>query len=190
MGRRSDHDRQELNNLILHATEKLVAKNGFSSLTSRKIASEIGYTVGTLYNVFANLDDIILHVNGRTLDAMYVKMHNAKNFKALAKTYFQFAEKETHLWKMLYEYPLFLNKTPPKWYREKVDRMFDHAERLLLSNQKLSPKAIKRSARTLWAGVHGICILSLSNHKTVDAEPAPTLINSLIDNYLKGLSYD
>ena len=42
--------------------ERIVAEHGHSGLSARKVASAIGYTVGTLYLVFDNLDDLVLQV--------------------------------------------------------------------------------------------------------------------------------
>jgi hypothetical protein len=39
----------------------------------------------------------------------------------------------------------------------------------------------------LWAGIHGLCVLSLSRKlDLVESETLETLTHSLIDNYLKG----
>ena len=57
MGRRSAHSRDEIRDMAISAASKIVEKQGFQSLTARKVASEIGYTVGTLYHVFRNFDD-------------------------------------------------------------------------------------------------------------------------------------
>ena len=74
MARRSDHSREEIKEMALVAAEKMILANGKDGLSARKVAQEIGYTVGTLYLVFKNLDELILHVNGRTLDRLFEKM--------------------------------------------------------------------------------------------------------------------
>ena len=68
MGRRSDHSRDEIRNMAIDASAKIVETEGFKSLTARKVASKIGYTVGTLYHVFRNFDDLVIHMNARTID--------------------------------------------------------------------------------------------------------------------------
>ena len=59
MARRSDHSREELREMALAATEEIIDQQGLAGLTARKVAAGIGYTVGTLYLVFRNLDDLI-----------------------------------------------------------------------------------------------------------------------------------
>ena len=77
MARRSDHSREELYVMALAAAREIAEKDGLRGLKARRISREIGYTVGTLYNVFSNLDDLIIHLNGTTLDALYVSCAQA-----------------------------------------------------------------------------------------------------------------
>ena len=47
-------------------------------------------------------------------------------------------------------------------------------------------RKVKRDAQVLWAGIHGISILSLTGRlELVGAESTEALVNALIDNYLK-----
>lgn len=70
MARRSEHTKEQLQSIIVDMGEKIISENGLKALTARRLSQNIGYTVGTLYNKFSNLDQIILHVNAKTLDKM------------------------------------------------------------------------------------------------------------------------
>ena len=59
VGRRSDHTRAEIRSMAVDAAEVLVVREGYGGLTARKVAAQIGYTVGTLYLVFQNLDELV-----------------------------------------------------------------------------------------------------------------------------------
>ena len=59
MARRSDHSRDELKALILDCAREIAEEEGLRGLTARRIATEIGYAPGTIYNLFSNLDDLI-----------------------------------------------------------------------------------------------------------------------------------
>ncbi len=74
MGRRSDHSREELGALALDAARKIVEQEGLRGLTARRVARDIGYTIGTIYNHFENLDDLIMQLNGQTLDSLYAAL--------------------------------------------------------------------------------------------------------------------
>ena len=77
MARRSDHSRDEIRQLVLEACMRIIDEQGLEGLSARKIASEIGYTPGTLYLVFENLDDIVMQALSGRLDAVFEAMSTA-----------------------------------------------------------------------------------------------------------------
>ncbi|MCP5441744.1 MAG: TetR/AcrR family transcriptional regulator [Chromatiaceae bacterium] len=196
MARRSDHSRDQIHEMALSATERIVGEQGYQGLSARKVAGAIGYTVGTLYLVFDNLDDLILQVNGRTLDRLYARMvqEQAKQKQAkerllqLGHSYIQFACEEPHTWQMIFEHRLTGEREIPEWFQLKVARMFALVETGLepLAAQH-SPGEIALAARALWSGVHGVCILAVSDKlDVVGVESVQNLTDLLVGNFLKG----
>ena len=49
MGRRSDHSRTELEELIVAAGHRLMEETGFSGFSAREVARRIGYSIGIGY---------------------------------------------------------------------------------------------------------------------------------------------
>ena len=191
MGRRSDHTREELRERILSAGEELVAQSGASGLTARRLADRIGYSVGTLYNFFEDLDDLVVHINGRTLDHMYTACARVTKrpgpeeaLRAYARAYLRFTKEHDRLWAMVLDGSSHHHRELPDWYQAKVARL------LGLVEQALAPlipgdKDRKRSARVLWASLHGIS--SLAGASAVVENP-PELVNDLITRYVAGLA--
>lgn len=196
MARRSDHSREEIREMALAAAERIVAEHGHSGLSARKVASAIGYTVGTLYLVFDNLDDLVLQVNARTLDRLYTQMVKdqaqcrdaRERLLQLGHTYIRFADEDPHCWEMIFESRFPQGQGMPEWFREKVVRMFWLVEvGLEPFARHHSPQAIAQAARALWSGVHGICILAITNKLDVaGVDSVQDLAQSLMSNYIIG----
>ncbi len=74
MARRKDHTREELHGMALAEAWRIAEAEGLRGLTARRVAREIGYTVGTLYNVFTDLDDLVVQLIGRIFDALYEEL--------------------------------------------------------------------------------------------------------------------
>ena len=70
MARRNDHTREELKDLIIEESWRIIEKHGFEGLTARRIAKNIGYAPGTIYNMFISMDDLYLQLNAKTLDLL------------------------------------------------------------------------------------------------------------------------
>ncbi len=195
MPRRHDHNREQLKEMSLTAAIAILNENGINALTARSIARRIGYTVGTLYNIFENFNDIILHINAQTMDDMYAQVTIVKEQKIeptqrilqITQAYIEFAHKHASAWLLLFE-PRISSEPLPPWYQAKINRLFNIVEQALLPILNNSPQQSVIGAKVLWAGLYGICILSINKKiEIVLGETAENLAYSLVTNYLSGL---
>jgi len=197
MGRRSDHTREEIKEMAIKAGTKLIEEKGLQYCSARKIAAKIGYSVGTLYNVFENYDDLVFHVNAVTLDDLqnYFEknlgrdLEGVEALKLMGACYMQFAHENNSRWSALFEYLRPRGLEIPEWYLQKVSRLFSITEELLLPLVQGDIKSAQRVANVLWGGVHGIYSLGITQRIGQDGtEYLKTMSNSLIENYLRGLT--
>jgi len=196
MARRSDHSRDEIRQMALDAAEKIIIQHGYKGLSARKIATDMGYTVGTLYLIFKNLDELILHLNMHTLDALYEQMGITvernpapeKCVQALCRAYYDFACSNTHRWSLMFEHNLSEDMGIPEWFSAKVAYGFTLLERVLqpLVKEK-KPAEVCIAARALWGGVHGITMLAVTDKLDVSGVNSVTeILDSLVENYMQG----
>lgn len=200
MARRKDHTREELKALILDASWDLVGKEGAQGLSARRIATRIGYTPGTIYNIFESMDDLSLEVNARTLDALYAVLTDSachdprktplQNMKKMAALYREFAQEHRPHWLMLFLGALPDSRRTQKWYQEKINRLFDPLESLL---HPFFPdhQAAKRqmAARILWSSVHGLCLLQETGKAPLIGKKSriKDMTDYLIDTFVAGI---
>jgi AcrR family transcriptional regulator len=190
LGRRSDHSREELRERILAAGEKIVSESGGASLTARRLADRIEYSVGTLYNFFEDLDDLVIHINARTLDHLYAACARVTKretpeeaLRAYARAYLRFTKDRQHLWAMLLDGSSHHHRELPEWYQAKVGRL------LGLVEEALGPLVAdehdrRRSAQVLWASLHGTSLLAAVG---AVAEKPSDLVYDLITHYVSSL---
>ncbi|WP_233238327.1 TetR/AcrR family transcriptional regulator [Bordetella sp. LUAb4] len=173
MSRRSDHTREELAELIVAEGHSLLSEVGFAKFSAREVAKRIGYSVGTLYNVFGNYDGLILAINGRTLDlwraALVAKLDGASEATPMARleqavaVYFDFAASHRHAWASLYDFRLPSDVALPAFYADKLAAVID-----ILINEVTAALPAKRKAegpelaRSVFALVHGHCFFALN----------------------------
>ncbi len=198
MARRYDHSREQLMEMAILAGHRLIVNEGFSKFSARKVAAEIGYTVGTIYNLFGSHDNLILHINALTLDQWFEDLQRLvrsrkkpSSFEDLALYYIAYSTAHYNAWMALFEHTLPLDMPLPEWYAPKMRRFFELLETMVLPYVNGNRRRARRAARVLWAGIHGICILSLSRKlDLIDSESARVLAKSFIKNYLRGLKHD
>ena len=197
MGRRSTHTPDQLRQLILDAAQSIIETDGLAGLSAREIARRIGYSPGTIYNMFQNLDDVVLHVEARVLDALDQRLAQAlaegdpkDKVVKLAESYLAFTGERPKLWNLLFEHYMPGGSDTPPWYQQKLEMLMTRVESAMAP---LFPPgadmARQRAARVLWAGVHGITSLATANKlSNVTTEAAGILVRDLISNYLTGLA--
>lgn len=192
MARRSDHTREELTELAIAAAVELIEEHGFAQFSARQVAAKIGYTVGTIYNVFGSHDALLFHVHARTLDHWYdflqARLKRAKSdpLRVLARGYVEYARIHYNRWLGLFEHHRDKSAPVPEWYEARIKRFFAMLEDTIPS---AAGRKTKRDAQVLWAGIHGISVLSFTGRlDLVGAESTDTLVNALIDNYLDGFA--
>jgi AcrR family transcriptional regulator len=179
VARRNDHSRDELRRMSLQAAEAILDEDGVGALSVRRIAQSIGYSHGTLYLVFRNLDGLLLELNGRTLDGLADALEEAlqghppgrERLHALARAYLAFARRNTARWRLVFEHHLPEGEPTPAWVSSKVAR--GHA----LLDLALAGCGVPAGQRpslglALWCAIHGVTVLALDD-KLVDPAGMP-----------------
>lgn len=200
MARRSDHTRDELVAITIDAAWKIVGEDGFAAATARRVAKEIGYAPGTIYNLFGSMDDLYLLVSARTLDTLHEAISvpdcpggggkPADKMKAMAKRYRDFAGEHKNHWIMLFVHNLPDGKAVPTWFGDKVERIFQPLEELLEPFfLPLDQRRRRMAARVLWGSVHGLCFLEATGKipKVTGNMSSADLVDNLIDTFVAGL---
>jgi AcrR family transcriptional regulator len=194
MARRSDHTREELYRMILDAARQATERDGLRALKARQIARDIGYTIGTIYNLFEDLDDLVVHMNGETLDELLAVCSRAtsgngpvEDLYALAERYLEFTGKNPNLWNAIFEHKRPPGHRFPDWYEKKI------ASLLVLEERALAPlfppgsdDAVAHHALVLWTSLFGMAAVETSDRLPA-GQSARSLVRTLIETYVAGL---
>jgi AcrR family transcriptional regulator len=175
-----------------------IGADGLSALKARDLARDAGCALGAIYNVFPDLDALIMTVKSRTLGAIDAAMSAvdesfgdlapAHRLEKLGLTYLEFAMHQPRLWRCLFEHRLPDRYVLPAWYTEQLTDLFRH---LMVPLGELFPArtAVERSemAQALFAGVHGIVALGLDGKLgTVTHDIITWRIRFLVNAALEG----
>jgi len=169
VGRRGEHGLEKIREMAIEAAEALVAEGGIEQLSTRKVAARIGYTAGTLYLVFKDINHLVLEVNGRTLDALRATLDAAgkplkddrKAVAAICRAYLAFSKAHPALWSLLFERHWGLGFERPDWYQaKKADCFRPLAQRLQGLGIARDVQHLEGLTRILWSSIHGTCVLN------------------------------
>lgn len=170
--------RHNLKEALIAVAERGIDANGLIGMKARDLAAEAGCSVGAIYNVVADLDELVLAVNGRTLAMMEAelaaaagsslrgKKHSADKAIALlvrlAQAYLHFAVTHQRRWRALFDHHLPEGSELPGWYLDQQRQIFAFIEQpLRLLQPDLTEQQFAILARSLFSAVHGIVALGL-----------------------------
>jgi len=163
MPKRPTHE--DIREKTLAAAMATVDAEGYTALNARSLATAAGCSVGTLYNVFGDLDGVVYALNLQTARALHralsagvegVAETPRDRLTALANAYLDFAQTHPKRWEALFR---FRAKGP---IDGAVGRQGDALFALLRDS---TGGAVPDDALlALWAAVHGVVELATQQH--------------------------
>ena len=157
-----------------------MAEHGFARFSARQVAREIGYSVGTIYNIFPSLDHLLIAINTRTFvewaEFVERRLQTAGDDRigALVHGYFDFAREQTNLWLAIYDHRLPPGMALPVDDDEtRRGLTFIDIRELAAVLPQLDGDEVERLARSLIATVHGHCTYALNGSFELMGEKDP-----------------
>jgi AcrR family transcriptional regulator len=157
-----------------------MAARGFAGFSARQVARAIGYSVGTIYNVFPSLDHLLLAINTRTFELWTEHLHarlataGSDRIRALVEAYFSFARENRNLWMAIYDHrPPAGMRMPDQDAERRAALSGVVVHEVAAAVTDLPHQEVQHLARSLIATVHGHCTFDLNGTFAVMGEPDP-----------------
>ena len=184
--------RQSVRNALIAAAERAVAERGLAGFKARELAAEADCAVGAIYNVFEDLDELVMVVNARTLaDLERVLIAGQPTgpldsedaaidrLVCLGTSYLQFVVSNLPRWRALFDHRLPPGRDVPRWLLEEQVRLFGFIEEPL---GLLQPQATARRrallARSMFSAAHGV--ITLGVEEKLGELPHPVLREQVV----------
>jgi AcrR family transcriptional regulator len=188
--------REKLRADLILAAERMIASRGLAGLKTRDLAREIGCANGAVYNLVADVDELILRVGSRTLRRLDEALstaetseHPQETLVRIAIAYCDFAAENLQLWRALFEHRMETDKALPDWSVDDQLQLFRHIYKPLAALlPKRGAEELGITARSLFSAVHGMVALGLEQRLV--AVPLPALrkeIAGLVRAMIDGL---
>ncbi len=193
MARRNDHSHQEIREMALDNVKLFLNEHSHHELSLRKLAKSIGYVPSTLVNIFGSYNLLLLRSIAQILDELMLQISQGiensatpeEALKAIAYCYYDFAQQQPNRWKLVFQHNMN-GEALPEWQENRINQMMSILERMIFSiNNTKTHEDIVETSRVIWAGVHGITLLSLDDllfsSTPIDGHK---LIDNLLLNYI------
>ncbi len=183
MAKKTQARRADLRNRLIDIAEGWIAEDGLARIKARPLAAEAGCAVGAIYNVFGDLNELVMEVNARTFKQLGQdvgekgqdpNLEPVDALMQLAVGYLDFARTHPRAWRTLFDLTLTESMDIPEWYRAELKQLFSYIARpVARMDPSLSDKEIAMMTRGLFSAVHGI--VSLGLEKRISGVPEENL---------------
>lgn len=193
--------RGELREALIAAAVATVSGQGYRALRARELAAEVGCSVGAIYNVFPDLDALVLEVKSRTLDELQADVsgqlgpdetqtpeQGEARLLALSRIYLEFARRNRRLWNSAFEHSSPESEVLTA-YMQRLDAVFANVERPLIAIlPALDTRRRQLLARALFSAVHGVVDLGLDQKLgAISKEELHWQVRAVLGSALRGL---
>lgn len=174
MTEKIEERRSALRKRLVDIAEARVTEGGVSAVRARDLAKTAECALGAIYNVFDDLQDIVLAVNDRTFQRLgrtvQQGLQDSKDgtptnrLITIARAYLDFATDNPNAWHALFEVPISPGNDVPQWYWDELDGLFSFISgpvRECFPDMEDAEAALM--TRALFSSVHGIILLGLEN---------------------------
>jgi AcrR family transcriptional regulator len=183
---------------LIDAAERAIAETGLAALKARDLAAATGISLGGLYNLVGDLDEVVLRVATRTLARLDGVLADSgagagtptERLVAMALAYCRFARDNLALWRALFEHRMASDSVLPDWQTQSQWSAFAHISAPL---RDLLPGGDEQErvllARTLFSAVHGVIALGLEEKVVaVPVEALEKQVGKLVRALCAGLT--
>ena len=197
MAGKREATRRDLTERLLVAATARIKNHGLQGLRARDITADAQCGLGTIYKCYADLDDLILHVNSLTIKELDRALaaagskssEPADQLVALASAYFGFARKNRNSWSALFDHRMPPGVPIPDWHLREHNELFKHVMTPLAElDPSMSEEALALRTRSVFSAVHGIVTLSLEGRFVgVDVDAVEIELATIVRALVKGL---
>jgi len=165
--------RKALREELVSSANRRIGDDGLTNLRARDLAKDAGCALGAIYNIFNDLDQLVLTVNSLTfqkLGAAVAEELSAapedpiEQLVVMAQSYHHFAADNYNHWRALFDVNRAEGEGAPDWYLQEMAQLFSYIHApLSVLKPGLGPKDLDLLTRALFSSVHGIVALGLDD---------------------------
>ena len=165
---------------IVNAAFKITKKEGFESITSRKLAAATGCSTQPIFRVYETMDELKKDVYAKTAEfyseyyAEFAKNHEVP-FVDLGLAYIGFAQKYPHLFKLLF----VSGQTPDG--KSMYDLVNGNSENVVKEINKAQAKGVSNAQQLfmqMWIFIHGAGCMAVTGDYDLDEAASVAMLES------------
>lgn len=189
--------KEEVRAQILATAWQLVKEEGWQSLSIRKIAEAIEYSVPVIYDHFENKEAILLEFGKEGFGLLLKKLQLAKKktsdpaeqLTAIADAYWSFAFKQKEYYQLMFGLGMESCETEKCIMEEAAFReiVLEPIDAILKKNPGKKGVNSCLKYHTYWSIIHGLISIKMLNYSPVEDELNKMVLDDALEGFIKNL---
>lgn len=191
-------EKEQVRAAILTTAWQMVKEDGWQSLSIRKIADAIEYSVPVIYDHFENKEAILIAFGQQGFALLSQKIRQAKEahkdpvkqLKAMANAYWDFAQKNKEYYRLMYGVGMACCGKAGKCVTDKTrfDYLIMESITAVMSKSTHTDTNPCLKYHTFWSILHGLVSIKITGNSSVDSELDKVVLDDAIEGFIKNLS--
>jgi len=190
-------EKEKVRTAILTTAWQMVKDEGWQSLSIRKIADAIEYSVPVIYDHFESKEAILAHFAKEGLRLLTKKIQQAKEkfsdpvdqLKAMADAYWNFALKNREYYQLMYGVGMACCEGEKCLEdKEGFDYFVMESIKAAISKSKQPGANACLKYHTFWSILHGLVSIKIMGNSPVSGELNKMVLDDAINGFIKNLN--
>ncbi len=186
--------RQRIKMFFLKAAKGVILREGAENVSVRKVADLAGYSYATIYNYFADHNEMLWEVKklmtNDIVEYMQKKMqqdsYDREGIKRLFRAYIAYFYKNPNVFRFFYMYPLSspMEKTSEAEDQSVYDQMWNAVFKSFVLAGVIREKDIEVLSKIFIYTIHGLMVLGFADREDQEEENIYKDMDQMIDYLL------
>lgn len=188
--------KEEVRTRILETAWQMVKDDGWQSLSIRKIADAIEYSVPVIYDLFENKEAILLEFGKQGFELLTKKLRQASQkhtdpanqIKAIADAYWSFAFRNKEYYQLMFGLGMpgcEVEKCIPE--RAMFRTLIMEPINAIIEKHKTKGVNVCFKYHTFWSVMHGLISIKMMANAEVSDELNKMVLDDAIEGFIKNL---
>jgi len=171
--------------VFISTAKDIIIKDGAVNVSTRKIADASGYSLGTIYNYFKNIDELLWQVRSKLIidinnhiKSIISSVSNVNELVLLFSEFIKYFTNNPNIYEFFYLYKLNPQHKPSNVSDYNIDIISTFE--FLLKDGYISRSDIHTLSMTIIYSVYGMLTMYFSQNDTMDEQILNTQIESII----------
>lgn len=175
--------------MILNIVLEITRKTGFETVNARSIASKLQCSTRPIFTCYENMDElkneflIFAYEYYEQYVTNYQDSVKVSPYLILPLSYIEFAQEETHLFKLLFINDMDLNMKEAKDFYNEIDN--EKRARFFSETIGIELKHAKVIFLDLFLYTHGIAVLTATKKITLDRNSAEKMVRNILSAFIR-----